>query len=162
MDIPFEYSSALLWILESAAQAILGASVLASLPKLRTPLAWAFTHGSRHMRGAARYLKRERLLRIRQQRFDLAWIQRDLSRATLFGVVCILWFGGWSLALGLLHVLSYSNDGAPLNNSFWPIILSSAPLYMAEIGWIYYSSRASDVIKYRQKVRIWRFNHRHP
>lgn len=160
MDQAFDFGGFLSWFWGEMASNLFAILFLALLAQLRKPLRSLLLHGSARMKGLARWYQRRKLLHIRRYRFDLAWLQRSVSRGHLCAAIFILWYGGWALAVGLTEVLVYSSSGEPLMNSPWTVMLWSTPVYLAEVGWIYFSDRASEVIKYRQKVKIWRFRHR--
>lgn len=160
MSIDPSISSIGAWLWEATAQTIYGAVLLVLLAKARKPGAWLLDHGSEKMQRLRRGARKRRLLRIRDYRFDEAWINRQVSRGHTCAAIFVLWAGGFALTLGLADIVSYSSNGEPLKSSMGTAMLASLPTYLAEIGWLYFSGRAGEVIDYRQKVKIWRFRHR--
>ncbi|MCY1306364.1 hypothetical protein D3C80_1744070 [compost metagenome] len=94
---------------------------------------------------------------VRDNRFDTTWIEREVSRGHTYLVIFIIWFGLWLVALGLRKTFTLSD--APLDESPGLTILIALPMYAFEIGWLYCSLRADKLIRYRKRVRIWRWWH---
>ncbi len=168
LDSPLLLSS-IWWLLETAANAIWGAfsvwAVICLIRRRKMISAWAANALSRKERPRR---KRRGMLRrffrkfglqernwIRAHRFDPAWIQRESGRGHAFLVIFIVYFGLWVLALGLKEVLILSN--APLSQSPELIFVSALPMYGFEIAWLVYGGRASRLLVYRRKARIWRW-----
>ncbi len=94
---------------------------------------------------------------IRRYRFDEAWIQREVSRGHACFMIMLLWFGFWMLAMGLKEVFLLTEG--PLSSSPRVALGAALPMYAFELAWLRFSGRAAQLIKYRNKVRIWRWWH---
>ncbi|WP_314408915.1 hypothetical protein [Pseudomonas kuykendallii] len=145
------------WLSEKTVELLYGAVLLFALKHAYRWLRLAIEHGPRTLRAAGRLQRKVRLERLRARRFDETWLNREVSRSHLCIMLFVLWFGGWLLAMGLREVV-WVND-IPLSKSSTLAIASAFPMYLFEIGWIWFSSRSSDVIRYRSRVKAWRFNH---
>lgn len=107
------------------------------------------------LRRLARGVRRRHLLKMRRYRFDLAWIQREVSRGHVSLTLCVLWVGMWVLAMGLMDILNYT--GEPLRRTSTAALFTVLPAYFFEIDWIIHSGNAAQVIKHRQEKRVWRY-----
>lgn len=145
------------WLVEKTVELLYGAALLFALKHAFRGLRLAIDHGPRALRAVGRLQRIGRLERLRARRFDETWLNREVSRSHLCITLFVLWFGGWLLAMGLREVVLV-ND-LPLSKSSTSAIVSAFPMYLFEMGWIWFSSRSSDVIRYRSRVKAWRFNH---
>jgi hypothetical protein len=113
-------------------------------------------------RNMSRFAKFRRKLKLsefrflRRYRFDTVWISREVSRGHTCQLIFVLWFGLWLIAIGLKDVFFISSE-ATLGKSPSTIITSATPMYIFEVGWLYYSGRAARLIQHRQKIKAWRF-----
>jgi len=94
---------------------------------------------------------------MRRYRFDTLWISREVSRGHTCQIIFFLWFGLWLLAFGMRE--SFLLNDTPLSGAPGLAIVSALPMYIFEIAWLCYSGRADELIKYRQRVQIWRWWH---
>lgn len=94
---------------------------------------------------------------VRKYRFDQLWINREQSRGHACFIIMVLCFGIWVLLMGLKELV-YLPEG-PLISSPVKAAAAAAPMYVFELLWLRYSGRAAQLIKYRNKVRIWRWWH---
>lgn len=155
------------WLLITAAGALWGAfcvwAALKLIRKARSTPNWFKRSGQvtattnktgwlgRYFRGR----RRSHLIWIRRYRFDTVWIQREVSRGHANLLIFTIWFGLWVMAMGLREVFHLSS--APLSQTPTVTIVAALPMYAFEIAWITYSGRADHLIKYRSRVKIWRW-----
>lgn len=153
---------------EVASEAIIGAVAVAGGAYALRKIKEVFSNGSRWITGVIKrrqscvsaslrwVLRRENNL-LRTYRFDTVWINREVVKGQASLIIFLLWFGFWMLAVGLKELVVVA-DG-PLSQSPVAVLITSSPMYFFEFMWIFHASRAAKVIKYRQKVKIWRFRH---
>ncbi|WP_144958485.1 hypothetical protein [Pseudomonas oryzihabitans] len=147
------------WLGEATATALYGAGLLWAAKFAIRPVKAAVKASHARLLGSLRAFTRRLDLRkrrwIRKYRFDSVWIGREVSRGHTSQVIFLLWFGLWIIAMGLKETILVTD--APLASSPITAVLSALPMYFFEIAWIRHSGRAAELIKYRQKVRIWRW-----
>lgn len=154
------------WMVSGAANELYGAVVLFVAVRALAKLRIGADLGRKYlgktlgrpnrMKRFARGVRRRSLVKLRKRRFDLAWIQRQVSRAHVCFMLCILWLGIWVLAMGLMDVLNYT--GEPLRRTSTAALLTVFPAYLFEAMWIIYSGSVSQVISHRQTKKIWRYS----
>jgi len=108
-------------------------------------------------RREVRRWKKKDAVWIRKYRFDEPWINREQSRGHTCFIIMVLWLGIWVLALGLKEIV-YLPEG-PLAASPAKAAIAGAPMYAFELAWLRFSGRATQLLRYRNKVRIWRWWH---
>lgn len=101
----------------------------------------------------ARKKKLQNLKLFRIRRLDTAWINREVSRGHSCQIIFFLWFGLWILSIGIKDMFMLTPE-LPLAKSPHLIWISSGPIYIFEIMWIFYSGRAARLLENRQKIRI--------
>ena len=109
------------------------------------------------LRGIYKVSKLKNRRWMRRYRFDTLWISREVSRGHTCQIIFLLWFGLWLLAFGMRE--SFLLNDTPLSGAPGLAIVSALPMYIFEIAWLCYSGRADELIKYRQRVQIWRWWH---
>lgn len=159
LDTDFALKLAL-WLWENTATALYGAALLwaakYALRPVRAALKASHARLLKSLRGFARRLDLRERRWIRKHRFDTVWIGREVSRGHASQIIFLLWFGLWIIAMGLKE--SFQITDAPLARSPGAAMMSAIPMYLFELAWLRYSGRAERLIKYRQKVRIWRWS----
>lgn len=147
-----------LWLWDNAAAGICGAVAVwigtQGLQKLTAAVKSSHTHLLKSIRRLAKWLKLRELKLVRKYRLDLAWIGRETIRGYAYLTIMIVLFGLWITAIGMREALGLADA---LQGSSTIALILATPLYAFEIHWIICSTRVSKLIKYRQKVRIWRW-----
>lgn len=147
------------WLWENTAIALYGAGLLwatkLAIRRLKAVVEASTTRLLKKLRQINKRLDMRKCRWIRKYRFDTVWIDREVSRAHTSQIICLLWFGLWIIAMGLKETFLVTNT--TLAKSPATALISALPLYFFEIAWMWHASRASELIKYRQKVRIWRW-----
>lgn len=106
-------------------------------------------HAKGALRRRLRAWRRNQLLIIKSQRFDIAVLNRLVARSYAFLVLFITCGLVYGIGLLLIPESMRQTDGGVM---FWGISTGS-PMIAFELAWLRASVRVDEVLKYRRKIK---------